>query len=263
MEQAKQPHKQNTHGFTLVELSIVLVILGLLTGGVLAGQSLIRAAELRSITTEFTNFRTATYAFRNKYFAKPGDITNAESFWGTFSAGGGCPAGTGVGTETCNGDGNGSVEFGAASEASEIHTFWQHLSNAGLIEGTYTGITGPGGIWDGELGINLPESKVSSAGWSTADFTWAANSVFSDFAYRDVFMFGTIVGTDDTYGKILTPEEAWNIDTKMDDGMPQQGKVWAAHWDDCTDAGTSAIRTGEYLLADDTVQCSLIFHSNY
>ena len=69
--------------FSLVELSIVLVILGLLTGGILSGQSLIRAAELRSVTTEYSRYTAATYSFRDKYFALPGDMSNAESFWGS------------------------------------------------------------------------------------------------------------------------------------------------------------------------------------
>ena len=69
-------------GFSLLELSIVLVILGLLAGGVLSGKSLIRAAELRTIGTERDRFRTAMYAFRDKYFMLPGDISNATSFWG-------------------------------------------------------------------------------------------------------------------------------------------------------------------------------------
>lgn len=58
--------------FSLVELSIVLVILGLLTGGILAGQSLIRAAELRAVSTEYSRYITATQSFRDKYFAVPG-----------------------------------------------------------------------------------------------------------------------------------------------------------------------------------------------
>ena len=69
-------------GFSLVELSIVLVILGLLTGGILAGQNLIRAAELRSVTTQFQNYHAAVMTFRDKYFALPGDMANAEDFWG-------------------------------------------------------------------------------------------------------------------------------------------------------------------------------------
>lgn len=57
-------------GFSLVELSIVLVILGLLTGGILAGQSLIRAAELRAVSTEYSRYATAVQSFRDKYFAR-------------------------------------------------------------------------------------------------------------------------------------------------------------------------------------------------
>jgi len=69
------------NGFSLVELSIVLVIVGLLVGGVLTGKSLIRAADLRSVSTDYEGYRTATSAFRDKYFGLPGDITNASSFW--------------------------------------------------------------------------------------------------------------------------------------------------------------------------------------
>ena len=67
-------------GFSLVELSIVLVILGLLIGGILTGQSLIRAAELRSVTTQYQGYVTAVNTFRDKYFALPGDMPNAIDF---------------------------------------------------------------------------------------------------------------------------------------------------------------------------------------
>jgi prepilin-type N-terminal cleavage/methylation domain-containing protein len=73
---------RNTRGFTLVELSIVLVILGLLAGGVLAGQGLIRAAELRSITTDQQRFLIAIRAFRDQYRSLPGDMPNATLVWG-------------------------------------------------------------------------------------------------------------------------------------------------------------------------------------
>lgn len=132
-------------GFSLVELSIVLVILGLLTGGILGGQSLIRAAELRSVATDVSKYRSASYAFRDKYFGLPGDFTRATSFWGnatTGTSGGECTApesDAGTGTQTCNGDGNGLI--GNASTVgqrnSESFRFWQHLANAGLIEGQY------------------------------------------------------------------------------------------------------------------------------
>lgn len=67
------------NAFSLVELSIVLVILGLLVGGILAGQSLIRASELRAVTSEQARIVTAIQAFRDKYFALPGDMRNAST----------------------------------------------------------------------------------------------------------------------------------------------------------------------------------------
>ncbi|MFM9890490.1 MAG: type II secretion system protein, partial [Rickettsiales bacterium] len=90
------------YGFSLVELSIVLVILGLLTGGILSGQSLIRAAELRSVSTEYNRYVTAVQTFRDKYFALPGDMTNAQSFWGSSAN---CPGTSAQGNtdgKTCN-----------------------------------------------------------------------------------------------------------------------------------------------------------------
>lgn len=141
------------HGFSLVELSIVLVILGLLTGGILGGQSLIRAAELRSVTTDVNRYSTAVHSFRNKYYALPGDMPNAVRFWGAQAGS------TADGTDntcimldkdspatdqrTCNGDGNGNI--GWLTDFSnvvnmETHRAWQHLANAGLIEGKFAGV---------------------------------------------------------------------------------------------------------------------------
>ena len=85
------------HAFSLVELSIVLVILGLLVGGVLSGQSLIRAAQLRSVTTQFANYRAAVFTFRDKYFALPGDMANASAFWGSAGGTGADAADAGAG----------------------------------------------------------------------------------------------------------------------------------------------------------------------
>ena len=130
------------HAFSLVELSIVLVILGLLTGGILTGQSLIRASELRSVTTEYQRYITATQTFRDKYFALPGDMNNATRFWGDDNAAcadAAIPNGT---PGTCNGNGNGGLEWAGASATGERFQFWKHLSLAGVIEGTYSGLAG-------------------------------------------------------------------------------------------------------------------------
>ena len=88
------------------------VILGLLVGGILAGQSLIRASELRAVTTEFTKYQTALNSFRDKYFAYPGDMTNATSFWPS------CGTTALTTAEGCNGNGDG-IGTHAFSRGSE------------------------------------------------------------------------------------------------------------------------------------------------
>ncbi len=211
--------------FSLVELSIVLVILGLLTGGILAGQSLIRASELRAVSTEYNRYITAMQSFRDKYFALPGDMTNATSFWGDQAAGtAACAsAATADGTPgTCNGDGDGIIGPTGSGTGAEGLRAWQQLANAGLMEGSYLGYLDAGGT-KLTLGVNVPRSKLSGAGWtlihrSTAvgNPIWGVSTQFIQFGAE---------GSNNLWGGILVPEEVWNIDTKMDDGLPETGSV--------------------------------------
>ncbi len=256
------------HGFSLVELSIVLVILGLLVGGVLTGQSLIRAAELRSVTTEFSKYQAAGNTFRDKYFQLPGDMTNATDFWGAAHATPAtCLTTAGTGTQTCNGDGDGLVESAAAAnQYGERFTLWQHLANAGLVEGSYTGRSGPLNGADFIPTTNTPKSKLSNGTWSV--FTLGvitANANVYDMDYGGVYLLGaknaTIGSANDP---ILKPEEAWNIDTKMDDGKPARGKVIARYWNNlcaAADDGTheSTDLNASYRLSDSSIQCALYF----
>lgn len=250
-------------GFSLVELSIVLVILGLLTGGILTGQNLIRAAELRSVATEYKQFKTAIYTFRDKYFAMPGDMSNATDFWDyPASTPANCPATAGSGTETCNGDADGIIDkAGAASRYNEAFMVWQHLANAGLIEGSYTGIAGTTGNKDTLLGVNIPSSKLSNSGWFLDHRTDNSSTPDRfDINYGNVFSFGLEMGAVNnvTRGDALIPEEAWNIDTKIDDGKPGRGKVILYGLTTCTDAADKDDLDGSYLLTYTGKDCGLM-----
>lgn len=253
-----------SHGFSLVELSIVLVILGLLTGGILSGQNLIRAAELRSVTSEYQHYQIAVRSFHNKYMALPGDMKNATSFWGTAT----CPTAVGTGTATCDGNGNGSINTApAADRFGEMYTFWQHLANAGLIEGSYTGMSGSGSsIYVHIPGINSPRSRISNSGWNVEALgNFAGNPNLFAYNYGHNMALGAAVADFWSKGDNISPQEAWNIDSKVDDGKPGTGKVFVKNWDICTDAASNGSVTpsdrinAQYLLGESSILCSLYF----
>lgn len=254
--------------FTLVEISVVLVILALLAGGIMAGQYLIRTAELRSVPLEYQKFQSAVYNFKNKYRAKPGDMANATRFWGAANssgAGGNCANPTTdigpEGTETCNGNGN-----GLAGETYEQLRFWQHLSNAGLIEGQYTGVQGSGGYLTHVIGENTPGSKVPSAGWATVHLDANSESYkwnVPDVRYQTTFFGGQSNGGRYPDSDVFTAEELWGIDNKIDDGKPGSGFIRTRAFDTCTNASSrNDADVAEYDFDSDT-RCSAIFHDMY
>ncbi|MAR56598.1 MAG: hypothetical protein CMM93_05390 [Rickettsiales bacterium] len=237
--------------FSLVELSIVLVILGLLTGGILTGQSLIRAAELRSVVTEFKNYQVAMQTFRDKYFALPGDMRNATDFWGIAGGTTGqdstCYGTASTDKKTCNGNGDGMI--GTTSSVTQVHErfrFWQHLANAGLIEGTYTGAAGPLGAQHAVVGTNTPTSRSGGGnGWYTK---------YSD-VNGNYMGVGITASTNSSLAPArLSAEEVWNIDKKMDDGLPRTGKIFVY-----PDAAPCTDGAGAYLLTDTTKDCTIYF----
>lgn len=251
--------------FSLVELSIVLVILGLLTGGILSGQSLIRAAEIRSVSTDIARYTTALHTFRDKYRALPGDMRNAVRFWGaqagatTDGTDSTCTALTAAatGTATCNGNGDGMIGLHGASTDHERFRIWQHLANAGLVEGTYSGVRGSSSTDDPDIGTNVPASKISNAG-----FYLHYRSVHPDFFAGNYGHFFTIGGDTNnwTLGPFVKAEEMWNIDTKLDDGRPQYGNIRSRALSGGTTAScvtSSNITTAEYALSS-TGNCGII-----
>tara|TARA_B100001123_G_scaffold443817_1_gene590887 strand:+ start:1293 stop:2060 length:768 start_codon:yes stop_codon:yes gene_type:complete len=247
-------------GFSLVELSIVLVILGLLTGGILTGQSLIRAAELRNVATEFQRWQTATRTFQDKYFALPGDMRNATSFWGTATACPGTQATPSSDARTCNGDGNGVVQYFYAGpvNSTELHRFWQHLANAGLVEGTYTGVqTTSGEIRSFAAGVNAPASKLGNAHWYISSY----GDIDSGSGYWWDGDATNILTLSDNSAIPLAPEEAWNIDTKLDDGKPGLGKVrtQGPYYNSTNCYTTTTQATAAYTLTYSGKSCRLHF----
>ena len=109
-------------GFTLIEIAIVLVIIGLLLGGILKGQELINSAKVKNLATDFRNIPVFIYGYQDKFRALPGDDIAAT---------------THAGATATNGDGDGIIEgnYNATTTASESFNFWQDVRLAGLAAG--------------------------------------------------------------------------------------------------------------------------------
>lgn len=249
-------HHKNLQAFSLVELSIVLVVLGLLVGGILGGKSLIRASELRSITTQFQNFSAAHNAFRDKYFAVAGDMANATQFWGAASAvsdvacADALEAGV-TGTLTCNGEGNGFVQRHGPDRAEKV-LYWHHLANAGLIEGSYTGyshVSPASCCFDSTA--NSGRGKIPQSIWLAYSNN---NAPFKYWFGKQRAPFG---GMPASAGgeNILIPEEVWNIDTKLDDGKPNTGKIVAFDSAAGTNCAVGSLPTDDYKLDYTSIAC--------
>jgi len=229
--------KSRAQGFSLVELAVVLVIVGLLAGGIITGRALIRASELQSIARDLDRYTTAAFAFQNKYRYLPGDIPEATRYWGAQDANpatcaaflSGNPA---TGTETCDGDGNGQIsndDFSGGSTASwyEVWRAWQHLSNAGFIDGKYTGVSdsSSGYTW-GTAGVNAPASKFNARmGFAFVWLQYRSTAMLWVFPgeYGNILRVGAGDRMDESY--LISANDAWSLDTKMDDGFPGTGTL--------------------------------------
>ena len=117
-------------GFTLIEIAIVLVIIGLLLGGVLKGQELIQSARTRNLISTDEGIKAAFFGFQDRFRALPGDYTLAEQNI------------TGV-ANGAHGNGNGQIQTLAAGGGIDEHiAVWDHLSHAGFINGNYSYVAG-------------------------------------------------------------------------------------------------------------------------
>ncbi len=255
-------------GFTLLELSIVLVIIGLIVGGVTAGSSLIRAAELNSIGSDVNKYKVAVNTFKLKYNALPGDMKDAVSYWGrsddgTFSGQCANPlTNLGTGTQTCNGNGNGKVEYDP--NFWEKFGFWKHLVNSEILEGSFSGIgQGSQSAWS-IPGYNIPKARFGNAAIDTMYWGTFGSGFTLLIAYGHTFSVGAQAGENNAaLDPALSPSDAKAVDMKYDDGMPGKGIVIAAGWDTCTDAATNTSYDGEYLLSENDLLCALHFRNQY
>lgn len=148
-----------------------------------------------------------------------------------------------TGIATCNGDGDGTIANSGAHH--ETARSWQHLANAGMVEGSYAGVAGT------QPGVNYPRSRLSSAGWNLQTPNYALfSTLLFPAEYRNVLLFSGSSG-------ILKAEEMYNIDMKMDDGKPHTGMMITRR---AASSPACVVSTDDaYYLSDQTKGCSHIF----
>lgn len=262
-------HKKNISahnaGFSLVEMSIVLTIIGLLIGGTLVAFDLRRGAEVRAVLTERGQIITAVATFRQKYLALPGDMRNATSYWGAADAvAATCITTASTDALTCNGNGNQKIDI--SGTPYELFRFWQHLANAELIQGNYTGVSGSGGTMHHMRNVNAMASKSGSLMWETGNYdSYAGSTNLFAADYDNVLIVGKPTATTDpAEGGGFTPEEAWSLDQKGDDGAPGTGVMMVGNWDSCTNAAANTdAATATYDTTNESDACSVIFTKQF
>lgn len=235
--------KNKQSGFTLVEIAIVLVIIGLLLGGILKGQELINSARVRNMADMNSGIQAAYYGFVDRYRAIPGDMTSAT-------------ATTAIGqTITGGGNANGRVDTAGTDVWQEPNALWEHLSKSGFIQGAYEG----SGATEPTLSNNLAPLNVF-------------NGVVIIGRTPD-YEGGTANRLNMVLGRNTPVTIVSELDRKIDDGQPHAGVLrmapgtatvfagtnsWGATGTDVSCTNTAGTVT-TYALDLDAQDCNVVF----
>jgi prepilin-type N-terminal cleavage/methylation domain-containing protein len=229
-------HMKKQKGFTLIEIAIVLVIIGLLLGGVLKGQELINTARVRALNNTVDGITAAWFSFQDRYRAFPGDYLAARAVV-NLSDGAGGPI-------VANGDGNGLVNTDL--ERGQV---WTQLESGGYITGGYDG------------------TAVVATEYGCSPFTCPDNGFGSGMNLS----FGRLIqtaGASNSHelisGRGIPVEVIAELDRKIDDGSPNTGLMHlgidGVNWTGNA-AADGCITGGNYNLLSPGDNCAAVFRN--
>ncbi|MDB2550582.1 prepilin-type N-terminal cleavage/methylation domain-containing protein [Rickettsiales bacterium] len=249
--------KNNRRAFTLIELSIVLIIIGLLIVAITSGSSLIRNAKLRSITNEAKQYQVAVNSFFMKFDKYPGDFDES------------------LGGDSVQGTGDDIIQWHTSGDINEGSNTWLQLIAAGILPTDIRSSMTTAEMMDATSrtlrpNTHFPPSAENSAGWifnSRPDNNVTINYVQLVKSFTSQFEGGELdsPAIDGTAGGSLTATDAYSIDNKNDDGVRNSGDIrevftiTTGAGNDC-DSADDVTATNNYDLDNQTADvCSLAF----
>ncbi|MEJ0010330.1 MAG: prepilin-type N-terminal cleavage/methylation domain-containing protein [Alphaproteobacteria bacterium] len=255
--------------FTLVELAIVLVIIGLLVGGVLTGRDLIQSARINATVSDLQSYTAAAMTFRDKYGGIPGDLRYDKAAQAGLTISAVSPGATGEGDGDGilrDSDGVASVCPGGTANqfglGGENVLFWRQLSDAGLIafksvaDGTCLDTSSFLNNTAAEISTLkplIPTLRLRDSGFVhtiTIPSSGAGGNAPGNYYKLGQFTAGgSLTKGAIQSSPVMTTREALGIDQKMDDGFPATGAVYS----NLTGASTTPFNGGSPVTSSDTL----------
>jgi prepilin-type N-terminal cleavage/methylation domain-containing protein len=253
LKQTRQPTSQA--GFTLVELAIVMIIIGLLIAGVLKGQELIANARVTSTVAQIKAIDAATSTFKDTYAGLPGDLNTPLTRLPN------CLAASACGSAAGNGDGKlDSANSFTAVAGLEAKGYFPQLAAADLVTGIIDNNTTT-------FGHDFPMSKIDGSGFipgsvttvSAANLPGATNTTLGTPSGLYLALVNNAATAPGAAAEGLQPKQAGAIDLKLDDGVPGAGSVVGIGTGAAgpTDCGTTTTNVGAYNSAVSSQVCGL------
>jgi prepilin-type N-terminal cleavage/methylation domain-containing protein len=277
---------KRNNGFSLIEITVVVVVIAVILGGFFGAHSIIRNSERQAVISEFKRLSVGLQNFVDTYHELPGDFSTATAQWGEVSPS--CHVGAATGTQTCNGDGNSKTEIDPTK--LEHIAAMRHLGLSGFFNENFSGNTVAGGAcgMDIRASVNVPASKLKGASWyfgtSVAGVPYTMDSgsyvagsgtqfipmnvCTTDVRLHVLWLGGSLQDDDDLPAgcaasqiPVMTGAEAYLIDKKVDDGRFAFGKIRGQYnntttYQSCEDSTNSS---GGYRTDSNGMNCSLAF----